>query len=111
MSRMREERERTTEEGAAGMATSGGEGGQDLAGAPVRPLQEDLRERAVTADVEGRSSVDELPRASDPAGEWLDQHAREAGIGINQHRREAGIMTVHQERQIKYWEVPINERD
>lgn len=75
----------------------------------MQGLRDDVRISPDSPVQQGRGSLGGAVRPDDPAAEWLDDWARDHGKSPAAERRRAGILTEHQEKEIRSWEVPLDE--
>ena len=92
-----------------GMALAEDDVGSGVAGASVSEVWPDIRE-CTAGSIQGQGgSLGGRIRRNDPAMEFFEQVARERGQSLASMLRESGILTRHQEQEIAWREVPMED--
>lgn len=89
------------------MEEAGREVRQHVAGTHVPEMWDDIRERPASGHDVGSGHV--RPSVSESTEEFFRQEAERRGQTLAEFQRESGILTEWQEREIRAWEVPLED--
>ena len=109
MPRLRERRHGEDDEGTTCVEDSEAGEGHHVAGTQLPELREDVREYAESPDFGRGRTLGGYVRPPDSAYDYLTGVARAQGRKPSAYLREAGIMTEYDEKQIREWEVPLDD--